>query len=165
MQARSNPPLFRLFLALALAACGSETQPGDGGGGGGGKTDDLGEGCTFAQPSPFGDTSEDLAEHAVGNLRVTADNVDSLSELEAAQLVAAVVHLGMAEPGIEPAAALALADGGEVDLVDIEMEGDDFMAADWVSFFAGDNETGVVFADGTTQVIAEISDGDIMHCE
>ena len=156
--------LFAIPLVVTSAGCSSETQRGDGPGGG--KADDpTGATCSFDQPSPLGDTSEDLAEHSVGNLRVSAEDADTLSALESAQLVAAVVHLEMAEPGIALADVFAVSDDGEFDIVDIEKEGDEFLAADWISFFAGDNEVGVVFADGTTEVIAEVSDGDLMHCE
>jgi hypothetical protein len=160
----TSPRCLRLLLAISLAGCSSGTEQG--GGGGGGKADDPGAAtCTFDEPSPLGDTSEDLAEHAVGNRRVSAADAGSLSELEAAQLVAAVVQLGMAEPGIAVADVFALSDDGEFDIVDIEKEGDEFLAADWIAFFAGDNEVGVVFADGTSEVIAQVSDGDLMHCE
>ena len=161
----TSPRCLRLLVAISLAGCSSGTEK-EGGGVGGGKADDpAGATCTFDQPSPLGDTSEDLAEHAVGNRRVSADDAGSLSELEEAQLVAAVVQLGMAEPGIAIADVFALSDDGELDIVDIEKEGDEFLAADWIAFFAGDNEVGVVFADGTTEVIAQVSDGDLMHCE
>jgi len=162
----TSPRCLRLLVAISLAGCSSGTEKEGGGGGGGGKADDPAVAtCTFDQPSPLGDTSEDLAEHAVGSRRVSADDAGSLSELEAAQLVAAVVQLGMAEPGIALADVFALSDDGEFDIVDIEKEGEEFLAADWISFFAGDNEVGVVFADGSTEVIAEVSDGDLMHCE
>lgn len=160
----TSPRCLRLLVAIALAGCSSGTEKE--GGGGGGKADDPAAAtCTFDEPSPLGDTSEDLAEHAVGNIRASAENAGTLSALEAAQLVAAVVHLGMAEEGVSLADVFALSDDGEFDIVDIEKEGEPFIAADWIAFFAGDNEVGVVFADGTTEVIAEVSDGDLMHCE
>src|SRR5687768_11865019 len=112
---RCRPPRHSLLLTLALAAqaaaCGVDDDDSNGGHGeGGGKADDPAATCTFDTPSPLGDTSEDLAEHAVGNLRASAANASELSELDSAQLVAAVVHLGMAEPGIELSAVFPLSD-------------------------------------------------------
>ncbi|HUS65558.1 MAG TPA: hypothetical protein VMZ28_13495 [Kofleriaceae bacterium] len=152
------------LVAAPLSACGDEDDS-NGGPGEGGKADDLGVACTFDTPSPLGDTSEDLAEAAAGSVRASAASAEELTELEAAQLTAAVIHLGMADPYVALADVFPLSDDGEFDIIDLEIEGDPFIAADWISFFAGDNEVGVVFADGTTDVIAEISDGDVMHCE
>ena len=154
--------LLSLVLVASLAACGDEDDA-TGGPDEGGKADDLGATCSFDAPSPLGDTSEDLAESAVGNVRVSSTS--ELSVLEEEQLVAAAVHLGMAQPGVSIRDVFAISDDGEFDIIDLEVEGDPFIAADWISFFAGDNEVGVVFADGTAYVIAEISDGDVMHCE
>ena len=162
-----RPPRPLLLLALALAAplgaCGVDDDDSTGGREGGKTDDPSGATCTFDTPSPLGDTSEELAESAVGSVRVSATSV--LSALEEAQLTAAVVHLGMARPGVALADVFAASDDGAFDIHDLEVVGQSFTAADWISFFAGDNEVGVVFTDGTTTVIAEISDGDVMHCE
>ena len=53
------------------------------------------------------------------------------------------------------------ADDGEFLVSDVELNGADF---DWIKFYLGDTEVGVVFQAGTGAIVAEVSDGDVMGC-
>lgn len=160
---RSNPRSFltSCLLGLTVAACqGGSSSPGTGE-----AADIVGAPtCSFTVPTGgLGDNTEALAEAIVETRHITKKNVNKFSPTRKAQVRAAFIHLEMADLETPLATALEAADGNEIDLHDITVI-DTGLRADWISFFAGDNEVGVVFADNSTEVIAEISDGDIMGC-
>jgi hypothetical protein len=119
--------------------------------------------CSSGVSSPVGDDIEDVAEAQVGSIFLTADNLADASETEAAQVVAAVQRLGLVGPGADLAAAVDASDDG-IAVVDLEFEGDEFLAADWISLRAGGVERGVVFADGATQPLAEVRGFQVFGC-
>jgi hypothetical protein len=119
--------------------------------------------CSPDAASPVGDDIEDVAAAQVGSIFLTASNLADASEAEAAQVVAAVQRLGLVGPGADLAAAVAASDDG-IAVVDLEFEGDEFLAADWISLRAGGVERGVVFADGSTQPLAEVRGFQVFGC-
>jgi hypothetical protein len=122
--------------------------------------------CSYDTPTELPRTSETMAEYIVSGTIVSADNVGSLSEVESNQLVAAVKHLGFIDGDEGMEAVLAASDDKTFELLEFEYEvGSTFIPGEWVRFYAGDNEVGVLFADGTATAIAEVSDGDIMGCK
>jgi hypothetical protein len=100
------------------------------------------------------------------NIReITPADIDSLSEGDRRQMMTAVQHLGFGLDDDSFEQVFEAADDGIFELIDFRIaRGFDNRAANWVRFFAGDNETGVVFARDSTQLIAEISDGDVLSC-
>lgn len=161
---RSNPRslLSSCLLGLTVAACqGGSSSPE----GSGEAADIVGAPtCSFTIPTAgLGDNTEALAEAIVETRHITKKNVNKFTPTRRAQVLAAFVHLEMASPEDAVAKAILAADGGEVDLHDLTVI-DTGLHADWVSFFAGDTEVGVVFVDNSTEVLAQISDGDIMGC-
>jgi hypothetical protein len=120
--------------------------------------------CSSAVASPVGNDIEDVAEAQVGSIFLTADNLADASEIEAAQVVAAMQRLGLVGPGADLAAAVDASDDG-IAVVDLEFEGDEFLAADWIELRAGGVERGVVFADGATQPLAEVRGFQVVGCQ
>jgi len=119
--------------------------------------------CSADAASPVGDDIEDVAAAQVGSIFLTEDNLADASETEAAQVVAAMQRLGLVGPGADLAEAIDASDDG-VAVVDLEFEGDEFLAADWISLRAGGVERGVVFADGATEPLAEVRGFLVFGC-
>jgi len=101
------------------------------------------------------DSSTQMNDTVLETLEV--DRTSPLTVLQKSQLRLAVVHLGFlqADDGVD-----AVWDASDEGTFEFR-----FMAqADWIRFYAGDTETGVVFEAGTTNIVAEVSDGDILGC-
>ncbi len=119
--------------------------------------------CSAELSSPVGDDIEDVAEAQVGSIFLTADNLDQAGALEAAQVVAAVQRLGLVGPGADLAAAVAASDDG-IAVVDLEFEGEEFLAADWIELRVAGVERGVVFADGAIEPLGEVRGFQVVGC-
>lgn len=79
------------------------------------------------------------------------------------QIVASALHLSFLLPGqeLDNDALFELTDDGYY-LSTVTVDG---VAYDWVQHYAGDTEIGTFFEAGTTIMVAEVSDGDILGCE
>lgn len=115
--------------------------------------------CSFNLDSRIGDVTGDLDRD--GERSITIDDIDSLTDREQEQIFAAATHLGRALDGEDFDVVFEVADEGEFFLIELETGRG---TVDWVKFFAGDNEVGVMFVDDELEVVAEISDGDIKGC-
>ena len=172
---KTNRLLLALPLALAVTACAADSgQLPSSDAPGGGKGDIAGEPsrgaptfeCSWTLPTTLPDSSEALAESIASGRPVSIDDASSLSVLEAQQVIAAMQHLEFIGSYGSLGEAFDAADDDELELIELELEQqDDLLVADWVRLYAGDTEVGVLFADGTTDVIGEVSDGDVMGCQ
>lgn len=156
-----------LLLSLSLACAGED--PDDRGSGG--KADDLtpapDERCDFDVPSPFGGLSLDLERLVLDTRELVAEDAGELDALTSAQLIAAGMHLAELPAGATVADVFDATDDGLIERFAIGLPRADGGVdhSVWYRMFAGDTEIGVVFADGTIDLQAEISDGDLMGCE
>lgn len=91
----------------------------------------------------------------------TIDDLDQIPVTDAAQIFQAMAMVGLISGGEDLDVVFDAADGGEIAIVELELSGDQF---DWVLFFAGDTEVGVIFERDSTTPVAEVSDGDIKGC-
>jgi len=118
--------------------------------------------CTFDTSASFG---AEFSNELVDGIGIDPPLVEraALTSLQTEQIGVTSLHLGFLVPGQESDvdALFDVPDGGEYFYASGEMAG---VAIDWVQFFAGDTEVGVVFAQGTTDIIAEIGDGEILGC-
>lgn len=118
--------------------------------------------CGFDVPTELPSTSEHLAEFIVSGEPLGPGDVD---EGQAAQVLAAARHLGFIGPEASVDDAFAAADEGIVEWIQLEIDqGEAFIAADWIRFFAGDTEVGVIFEASTTTPLGEVGDGDVAGC-
>jgi hypothetical protein len=116
--------------------------------------------CSFSQ-TWIAETSGDLDDLVTGEKTVTLDDVDGLSDLQRSQLLAAAVHGAFVEPGADLEVVFDAVDGEEFFLLALSADDAEF---DWVQWFAGDTEVGVIFEAGTLHIVAEVGDGDISGC-
>jgi hypothetical protein len=150
-------------LALALGCSASDSARSLGASGA--KADGVGPQCSFDTEFAPGDDSSELAAHIVAGREVSIDDVAELTPTEVKQLIAAGVQLQFFDSTATLADAFDAADEGLIELIELEVdEGGELEVYDWVRFFAGDNEVGVVFDHETRTVVAEISDGDVLGC-
>lgn len=150
-----------IFVANTLELVG-EVSDGDIKGCGAQEPPPVGElVCHWDNETPLGDDSSALRELASSQREATIDTIDSLSELDSQQIFAAALHLEFVVGDEDFDVVFEVADEGTFDLINVTAGGADF---NWVSFYAGDTEVGVVFAAGTTDIVGEIGDGDIMGC-
>lgn len=117
--------------------------------------------CHWDTETPLVDDSSALRELATSSREVTTDDLDSLSDLDCQQLFTAALHLELITGDEDCDMVFEVADEGVFELIDVTVDNTSF---DWVSLYAGDTEVGVVFAAGTTDIVGEIGDGDIMGC-
>jgi hypothetical protein len=118
--------------------------------------------CTFDTVASFGaEFSSELVD-GLGTDTARIERAD-LSALQTEQLGITALHLGFLVPGQESDldALFDVPDGDEFFYASGEIAG---VAVDWVQFFAGDTEVGVVFDQGTNRIIAEVGDGEILGC-
>ncbi|MBT8491946.1 MAG: hypothetical protein KJO07_02705 [Deltaproteobacteria bacterium] len=156
----------RTFIVASLAlALGCSASSGSGSASPGGKADGLGPQCSFDTAFAPGDDSQELADHVVAGREVSVADVDDLTATEVKQLIAAGVQLEFFESDATLEDAFDAADEGLIEIIELEVDdGGELVAYDWIRYFAGDNEVGVVFDDDTRTVVAEISDGDVLGC-
>ena len=113
--------------------------------------------------SPWGiETTAELGEFERSRQTFTEADIDELDGAVADQFFAASVELDFLQEGERLDLVFASSDDGELELIELTIDGRDY---DWVRFFAGDTEVGVIFSDASTDAVAEISDGDLMMCE
>jgi len=153
--------------ALLGLACSQASAPSDLGDLG--KADGLGQVCSSDQVFVGGLSSQQLSSSIVGGREVGADELALLSEVEKRQLIAAAVQLDFLFPSADVAADLpkvfAAADEGSVEILTISVgDGEDATEYDWVRFFAADAEVGVVFEDGSRNVVADVNAGAVRGC-
>ena len=113
--------------------------------------------CSYDETWYF-DNSERMEDFIIATLKVTQST--QLTELQKGQLQAAVVHLDLMDStdGMDAVWDAADDDFFELHFMDFGYQ------ADWIKFYAGDTEVGVVFEPDTTKIVAEVSDGDVLGC-
>jgi hypothetical protein len=157
----------RLLPLLLLVACGADTtddqRPA------GGKVDDLAavrpSVCHFSKALPFeldGDTSDLLDPFVTRTRDLEAPDVGTLSDIEARRIIQGTSHLGHQTFHGTAAEAVATYDGGELSLMRIKLP--DGFKGWWMRGFSGDTEIGVIFADRSTEIVAQIGDGEVVGC-
>ncbi len=114
--------------------------------------------CSYDTPFYY-DASSDMARFVTDS--VTVDKDTALSSLQARQIFAATSHLGFVSAGEDFSRVWEASD--DKDFVISVVDGG--VAFDWIKFYAGDTEVGVVFETGTSRIVAEISDGDVLACD
>lgn len=117
--------------------------------------------CAFDLSSPLGDSSSDLDDAITGRTTVTESDLDDLTVVQRRQIGDAMVLLDFLSDEDDLDQAFDAADEGAIDMVELD---NDAGAFDWVSFFAGDTEVGVIYERATLNRVGEISDGDILGC-
>ena len=85
----------------------------------------------------------DLRDHGLFFKEVTIDKLGSLTDLESGQVFATVEHLGLLTETGEFEDAFNTTDEGSFEIVTFKYEG---VRGQWVDFYAGDTQVGVVFA-------------------
>lgn len=131
--------------------------------------------CEFDAVPAFGDfeamETEDGASidpshqlHDALGVEFESLTADGLDVVRRQQLEATALHLGFLLPGQEKDtdALFEVPDSDGYFFASGEVGG---VEIDWIRFFAGDTEVGAVFEKGTTLLLAEIGDGDILGCE
>ncbi len=121
--------------------------------------------CTYDAPIFAIDNTVDLDAATSSAFYVWPDTFSDQTDLLQRQIRAAVAHLTYLD-GSEPIPQLFdtdITDEGffwinQVVVADVPFEGN------WIQFYSGDTEIGVVFDSGTMTIVAEISDGDVMSC-
>jgi len=161
MRARSLLWISGLSLALGCSA-GPDAKDLPGASG---KADGVVAECSYSTPFVGGSDSSALAGSVVAAAEVGAGDIGALSDLQKAQLLAAAVHLEAVEPGSVIEAVFEAADEGTVELLDVTVaDAADGQSFDWVRFYLGDTEVGVVFENESLAIAAEIGDGDVLGC-
>ncbi len=112
--------------------------------------------CTFGQS--FFSTADQSHINVVGRERVTETSAAGATEITREQIIAAV-SLGHDDP-LTLAEAFDSVDGNFVNLIEMyDLSNREGFTV--VEFGAGDTSVGAFFRTGTTQMVAEIGDGDI----
>ncbi len=122
--------------------------------------------CTFDPPSFGIDNTGELTDSIVDTTTIESSDLATLSDLRRDQIYAAAVHLSFLN-GTEPVEAVfgqGVTDDENYIYNELAIDGDVVFDGDWLKFFAGDTEVGVIFKARTTDIVGEVSDGDIMAC-
>jgi hypothetical protein len=114
-------------------------------------------------------TSETLAGSVIFERKVSIDDIDDLTDLEARQIFISAVHLGELDTRADFDVAFEIPDEEAFEiramkLEDLSGESDFSFTGTWIRFSMGDTEVGLIFEAGTANAIAEVSDGDIHGC-
>ncbi len=117
--------------------------------------------CDWNASSPLGESSDDVTKLVVGGARFTIEDIDDLTTIQSYQVLEAVTLLGLVSEGSDFTTAFEAADEKTIEIFEVRADATDYQ---WVSFYAGDTETGVIFEANTTRRVAEISDGDLLPC-
>lgn len=120
----------------------------------------LDETCVFG--SRYGDVFAGSADALVVVSRRVLTSADQLDALTQAQIVAAVQRTAY-DDVMTAAQAFAAVDGGEVNQT-VLWDASARRAFAAYEVGAGDNSFGAYFVHGTTDVTAEIIDGDVLNC-
>jgi hypothetical protein len=120
----------------------------------------LDETCVFG--SRYGDVFAGRADALVVVSRRVLTSADQLDALTQAQIVAAVQRTAY-DDVMTAAQAFAAVDGGEVNQT-VLWDASARRAFVAYEVGAGDNSFGAYFVHGTTDVTAEIIDGDVLNC-
>ncbi len=118
--------------------------------------------CSYTLPAPFAGTSADL-ESSVTATRVVDRNNRVYSTMWR-QVMHAAVHLFDYERAGRGDSLLEVLDRVDDNTLDVRTLVIDGAEYDWVRFYLGDTEVGVVFEDGSLNMVAEIGDGDVQGC-
>ena len=117
--------------------------------------------CSWDIPSTVGESSEELVEQTVGSLTYSSDDIGEIPVIDARQIFEAVRALGFGVEDEDFDVVFDVADEETIDLHEVEVANERY---DWVSFYAGDTEVGAVFRQNTVEMVAQVSDGDLMGC-
>ncbi|MCP4448160.1 MAG: hypothetical protein GY811_22905 [Myxococcales bacterium] len=123
--------------------------------------------CSYDVPEFDVDNSYDLRDYVVASTTIESDDFAELGDTRKQQLYLAAVHLSFME-GTEPLDSIfemGITDDENFIVNEIVIDSDVTFVGDWVKFYAGDTEVGVIFEASTTAIVGEVSDGDIMACE
>jgi hypothetical protein len=119
--------------------------------------------CSWDKTWPVASVTSELRSLVVESLTVTIDNSGDLSGTQARQIWTAVEYLVQPLGDEDFDIVFEIPDGGDFTWMWVESkEGPHY---DWVRFYMGDTEVGLVFETGTTDLVARVSDGDIMGCK
>lgn len=117
--------------------------------------------CDFGLSSPLGDSTTPLRSVAPREASVNGAKLSSLSDLRLRQLETATRLVRTIEPGEAFDVALTRIDDRTVYLRRGRFKDIPF---DWLEYYAGDTEVGAFFWAETTEVLGEVSDGQILGC-
>jgi hypothetical protein len=118
--------------------------------------------CSWEFGSELGDDGTILENNSYNERKYTIDVIDQIPEQDANQTAAAALLLEMILPSSDFDVVFEIADEGTFHVWDLDIDGEEY---DWVQFYAGDTEVGMVFKDNSIIPIGEISDGDIKGCQ
>jgi len=118
--------------------------------------------CTWGEFGPFGEDGNDLYDNAESVGAYEAP--DEVAGLTAEQIFVAAWHLGggYMSPDATLDEAFESVDENTFYMNEVTIGRARF---DWIKAYAGDTQIGVVFEAGTTKIVGEISDGDVLTCE
>jgi len=111
------------------------------------------------------DNSEELEQAVSDEITYDKNGYSSASELVRRQIYFSAIHLGFLteEDATSELFDSLVSDEEDYTVKRISVEGSQF-DGDWVQFYAGDTEVGVVYERGTLNLVAEVGDGDIRAC-
>lgn len=115
--------------------------------------------CSYSPGWIFDDTSA-LRDAVISTVTMTPSS--SLTELLRIQIWTALIQSDVLYEGDPFAAVWDYTDDGDFVFNEVVVEGAGRFT--WIRFYAGDTQAGVVFNTGTAELVAEISDGDILGC-
>ena len=119
--------------------------------------------CSYDIPWDKAADTQELDDMVTGAWKVTMDNMEQLSELEAQQIWITVDHLFGPLGDEDFDIVFDLVDEGAFWVQTVETrDGSDY---DWIKCYAGDTEVGAIFKYDTTTMVAEVGDGDFMGCQ
>lgn len=117
--------------------------------------------CTWGQVNPFGQSSGDLASKVIVSSRIAKSGGDEARVIDRAQIAAALKQLGFAKGDEAFETLFEFSDDAEFLLYQLKVDGKYY---DWVKWYAGDTEVGVIFEAASTRIVGEIGDGEIKSC-
>lgn len=114
--------------------------------------------CDYA-PHPFADFSYDLEPGA--RATYARSDVADIPEVTAEQIFAAARHRDGVAADADLVAAFDISDDDEFDVLRLEVGGAQY---DWVRWWAGDTEVGIIFDADAVSIVAEIGDQEVIGC-
>lgn len=107
------------------------------------------------------DSTRDLKRLVTESSKINAGNLQDTDELAINQILIAAVQTDAIEQGASIEDALSATDDGEFERLHVSTSAE----FDWIRYYAGDTEVGLVFDAGSTDVVAMVSDGEVMGCK
>ncbi len=163
-----TPVFAASLLAFGLAACdsgGSDTDNIDYNEyvqGADGKADSLFPAAPVCEFADFKDLEDSSRLDPLVDRSRTYNEKSRLRVTQARQIYLANVQLGFMDHGDDFNMVWDNTDDDEFLIHRIEIDDERY---DWLQFWAGDTEIGVIYRYGTLDIVAEIGDGDFKTCE